>query len=191
MSSLDIKYKYAALTSSVPFAKWPLDLLMEYVLKVHHKGIRTNGPKLLQIAAKVKDKHGNEHPELVEVYELVNQSLQDLETHLTKEDQVLYPYLFELYEASENNKKIEQIHCGTIENPISVMVSDHDGEEERYARIIKLTNNFEVPKGACPAYRLLMTELEKFANALFEHIHLENNIIFPRCIELEKQVVQS
>lgn len=172
----------------IPFSSWPLDLLIDYVLKIHHRGIRKNGPVLLELIDKVRKQHGSNHPELDELYRLVSVSLDELENHLQKEENVLFPYLIELFDASEKGLKIPPMHCGTIANPIRVMHMEHESEGNRYFHIREITNNFEVPQDGCDTYRLMMSELRKFMEALFEHIHIENNILFPKSMELERMM---
>ena len=175
----------SSVNGEIPFASWPLDLLIDYILKIHHRGIRKNGPELLALIEKVRNIHGESHPELFELYNLVSESLIDLENHLQKEENVLFPYLLELIEASENNSKIGPMHCGSIANPIRVMHMEHEGEGNRYQHIKEITNNFQAPEDGCNTYRLMMSELETFVANLYEHIHLENNILFPECMKLE------
>jgi len=174
---------------AIPFASWPLDLLMDYILKIHHRGIRSRGPELMELLEKVERVHGEAHPELRELKTLVSESLQDLEMHLQKEENVLFPYLYELYAAQQQGQRMEPMHCGTIANPIRVMKMEHEGEGNRYLHIIELTRHFSVPQDGCASYRLLMQELEAFVDALFEHIHLENNLLFPRFEEIERKIV--
>ena len=152
----------------IPFASWPLDLLMDYILKIHHRGIRARGPELLALLEKVERVHGEAHPELHELKALVS---------------------YELYAAKEQGQRMAPMHCGTIANPIRVMKMEHEGEGNRYLHIIQLTNHFSVPQDGCASYRLLMQELEAFVDALFEHIHLENNLLFPRFEEIEREIV--
>ena len=149
----------------IPFASWPLDLLMDYILKIHHRGIRARGPELLALLEKVERVHGEAHPELHELKALVSESLEDLEMHLQKEENVLFPYLYELYAAKEQGQRMAPMHCGTIANPIRVMKMEHEGEGNRYLHIIQLTNHFSVPQDGCASYRLLMQELEAFVDA--------------------------
>ncbi len=162
---------------------------MDYILKIHHRGIRARGPELLALLEKVERVHGEAHPELHELKALVSESLEDLEMHLQKEENVLFPYLYELYTAKEQGQRMAPMHCGTIANPIRVMKMEHEGEGNRYLHIIQLTNHFSVPQDGCASYRLLMQELEAFVDALFEHIHLENNLLFPRFEEIEQEIV--
>ncbi len=185
----DIKALETSSQNATPFHSWPLDLLIDYILKIHHRGIRTKGPELLLLIGKVHTAHGSKHPELEELYTHFVESLKDLEAHLQKEENVLFPYFLELFEGSEKKRAVPSIHCGTIQHPIRVMHREHENEGERYFYLKKLTHNFAVPSDGCSSYRLMMNELERFIDNLFEHIHLENNILFPRFMELEEQWV--
>ena len=174
-------------TAAAPtFNEWPIDLLVDYVLKIHHRGIRTLGPQTAELLAKVVDRHSANHPELHEVQSLFNQALEDLENHLQKEEHVLLPYICEMSLAQEENRKAMPFHCGTVQYPITVMEEEHGNEGLRFERIAALTGNFSVPEDACPSYRLAMQQLRQFKDALHEHIHLENNIIFPKALEMER-----
>lgn len=172
-------------TSRHLFTEWPTDLLIDYALKIHHRNIRAKGPKLLQLIRCVVD----ENIIMPEVEQLFTESLSDLEKHLTKEENVLFPYLYELLEAERNNEGIAQMHCGTIANPIRVMMMEHDDEVERHQRISLLTNNYSAPADASSDYKLLLRGLQDFAADLHEHVYIENEIIFPRCQSVEKRIV--
>ena len=174
---------------AIPFASWPTDLLIDYVLKIHHRDIRTKGPQLLKDIERVAAVHGDAHPELHQLTELFAASLEDLENHLQKEEQVLFPYCYKLFEASLCKERVEKMHCGTVANPIRVMHSEHSDEGTRYKYIRNLMNGFVAPDDACVSYRLMLADLEAFMDGLFEHIHLENNILFPRFVALEKRLV--
>lgn len=192
MAGVDIERVVEALENStnqsaesIPFDSWPTDLLIDYVLKIHHRGIRAKGPQLLADIERVERAHGERHPELCKLVTLFADSLEDLENHLQKEEQVLFPYCYRLFEAQQQGQRCEPMHCGTVANPIRVMLREHSDEGTRYKYIRTLMNNFEVPEDACPTYRLMLQDLEAFMDGLFEHIHIENNILFPRFIALE------
>lgn len=177
-------------SDAVPFATWPTDLLIDYVLKIHHRNIRANGPGLLQLIDKVADAHSDNHPELLELKRLFELSLDDLESHLQKEEQVLFPYCYNLFEAMMRGESHSKMHCGSVANPIRVMLREHHDEGTRYKYIRNLMHNFKAPQDACSSYRLMLAELEEFMDGLFEHIHIENNILFPRFVELEGRCVR-
>ncbi|MDM8208353.1 iron-sulfur cluster repair di-iron protein [Bacteroides gallinaceum] len=169
------------------FPGWPIDLLIDYVLKIHHRGIRAKGPQTEALLAKVTEVHAKNHPELLQVQTLFRDSLRDLENHLSKEENVLFPYIYEMFQAKEGGVKVAKFHCGTILYPIKVMEDEHSHEGERFERISSLTNGFTAPEDACASFRLALQQLKLFEEALHEHIHLENNIIFPKALELEKE----
>lgn len=175
---------------AAPFVDWPLDLVIDYTLKIHHRRIRTHGFEILALMRKVADIHGAAHPELLKLKDLYIESLEDLLSHLAKEEQVLFPYVLELFEADQRGGKLPPMHCGSVLNPIGVMRMEHAAEGARYTAIRELTNGYTVPEGVCRSYRQLMSDLEGFMTALFEHIHIENNIIFPEAYALEQRLVE-
>lgn len=150
-------------TSRHEFGECPVDLLIDYALKVHHRGIRVKSPRLLQLIRLLMD----ENMVMTEIEQLFSQSLANLENHLRKEENVFFPYLYDLLEASRNGEHIEAMHCGTIANPIRVMVMEHED------------------------YKLLVAGLKDFAADLQEHTHIENDIIFPYCQRIEEKMVGS
>lgn len=176
--------------ASIPFDSWPTDLIIDYVLKIHHRGIRARGPQLLKDIERVMQTHGESHPELRQLRDLFAHSLEDLENHLQKEEQILFPYCYKLIERADIGLKAEKMHCGSVANPIRVMLREHNDEGTRYKFIRNLMNDFKAPADACPSYRLMLQDLENFMDALFEHIHLENNILFPRFEQLERSTVE-
>jgi regulator of cell morphogenesis and NO signaling len=175
---------------AIAFKSWPTDLIIDYVLKIHHRNIRKRGPQLLRDIERVAHSHSDRHPELLKLRDHFAHSLEDLENHLQKEEKILFPYCYNLFEQSERGLQHEKMHCGTVANPIRVMLREHNDEGTRYKYIATLMNDFKAPEDACPSYRLMLQDLEAFMDALFEHIHLENNILFPRFVELEKRCVE-
>ncbi len=170
-------------------AQWPADLLIDYILKVHHRGIRAQGPDILNLFRTVAAEAPTDTT-ISEACRLFNDSLLDLDLHLMKEEQVLFPFILDLFDASEQEQTLEPMHCGSVANPIHVMVSDHEGELERYAAIARLTHDFAVPAGSSAAYAELMPRLRTFMEALHEHIALENDLLFPRAQRLEAEWVR-
>lgn len=168
------------------FKSWPIDLLCDYILKFHHRNIRKNGPPIGELLIKVCNAHGERHPELLEVKALFDASLEDLYSHLHKEEMMLFPHIYMMYDAMMKGEKIPEFHCGSVAAPIAVMMKEHQIEGERYFRIAALTNDYQTPEDGCGSYRLLMEKLKVFNAALHQHIHLENNIVFPKALEMER-----
>ncbi|WP_430613524.1 iron-sulfur cluster repair di-iron protein [Flavobacterium sp. JP2137] len=175
-------------SSSIDYKTWPLDLLTDYVEKTHHRYIEEKTPVLLQFLNKLSRVHGQNHPELLEVEQLFKESAQELAVHLKKEELILFPFVRKMVGAQIGNEKIQAAHFGSVENPVAMMMEDHDHEGERFRKIAGITNNYTPPSDACNTYKITYAMLEEFERDLHKHIHLENNILFPQSIELEKRM---
>ena len=174
--------------NQVDVKDWPLDLLANYIVKIHHQYVREKTPYLLQFLDKLCKVHGERHPELFEINELFNQSALDLSQHFDKEERVLFPFIEKLAQATQTGEPLEMGHFGTVENPISMMKHEHTVEGDRFAKIAELTNGYNPPADVCNTYRVAFAMLEEFENDLHRHIHLENNVLFPKAIALEAKL---
>lgn len=119
---------------------------------------------------------------------LFMQSAQSLMSHFEKEEQMLFPYIRLLAKSRKSGGQLPAPGFGTVENPIAVMIDEHETEGDRFAEIAKLTNNYEPPQDACNTYRVAFHKLREFEDDLHMHIHLENNILFPKAVELETEL---
>lgn len=173
-------------SGSIDFKSWPLDLLADYVEKTHHRYIEDKTPVLLAFLHKLCKVHGERHPELFEINRLFTESAQDLAAHLKKEELILFPFVRKMVNARITGKKFERPQFGTVENPIEMMKHEHDTEGERFREIARLTNHYTAPADGCNTYRTAFLMLEEFEQDLHKHIHLENNILFPNALALEK-----
>ena len=170
----------------VDFNSWPLDLLADYVEKTHHKYVEENTAVLIQYLNKLCKVHGDRHPELFQINELFLESAKDLATHMKKEELILFPFIKKMVAAKAKGENIQKPHFGSVENPVAMMKHEHTVEGDRFVKIAELTNNYQFPEDACGTYQVTYKMLEDFENDLHKHIHLENNILFPKAIALEK-----
>lgn len=175
---------------SIDYKSWPLDLLAEYVEKKHHRYVEEKTPALRQFLDKLCKVHGNRHPELFEINELFIASSGELASHMKKEELMLFPFIKKMVKASIDGQAIEAPGFGTVQNPIAMMMEEHDNEGERFRQIAELTNNYNPPADACNTYRVTFAMLDEFEKDLHLHIHLENNILFPKAAQLEKRFIQ-
>lgn len=173
---------------NIDFNSWPLDLLADYIEKTHHRYVEDKIPTLLQFTQKIARVHGERHPEMVEVAELFAGSAEDLSAHLKKEEIILFPFIRKMVELQRSGQPLTPAHFGSVENPVAMMKHEHDVEGERFRKIAELTNNYSVPADGCNTFQVTIKMLEDFENDLHKHIHLENNILFPKAIELEKSL---
>lgn len=167
------------------FNKWELGFLSDYIIQTHHNYLQDVIPIILAYSEKVANAHGEKHPEVVEVFSLFQQISEELLPHLIKEERILFPYIKQLSQASKNNSMLSP-HFGTVQNPIEVMMNEHENAGDLMKQIRQITNQFTPPASACNTFKALYAKLAEFESDLHQHVHLENNILFPKAIELEK-----
>lgn len=172
---------------TIDYKSWPLDLLAEYIEKKHHRYVEEKIPVLRQFLDKLCRVHGERHPELYKINELFTSSAGELASHMKKEELILFPFIKKMVKAKLENGVVQSPQFGTVENPINMMKHEHDTEGERFREIAELTSNYNPPADACNTYKVTFAMLDEFEKDLHLHIHLENNILFPKAIQLEKQ----
>ncbi len=187
LKDLEFEAVEQPLSQAINFNTWSLDLLIDYINKFHHYYIRSKGPEIYALLEKVVHSHGQTDSHLHKVIHLFGASLIDLHNHLDKEEQILFPLIREILKAEEKQESLPFFHCGSVQNPIRVMVEEHDGEGDRFKKISSLTDSYRTPAHACVSYKQVLEELRQFEENLHIHIHVENNILFRKAIELENR----
>lgn len=177
--------------NSIDFNSWPLDLLADYVEKTHHRYVEEKSVILQQFLSKLVKVHGRNHPELFEIHQIFNSVAQGLAAHMKKEELILFPFIRKMVKAQMSNEKLPQAHFGSVENPIDMMEHEHTEEGDKLRRLAELANEYQPPADACNTYRVTFAMLDEFEQDLHKHIHLENNILFPKSIELEKVLAKN
>ena len=160
---------------------------MDHIVSRHHAYVRASIPAIQQHLAKVAAVHGVGHPELAFVDAQFSKVAAELSQHMVKEERVLFPYISALAEAVNGNAPPPPDMFGTVQNPIRMMEIEHQEAGEGIDVIRELTHGYQPPEDACGTYRTVLQELEAFENDLHEHVHLENNVLFPKAVELEEK----
>jgi regulator of cell morphogenesis and NO signaling len=181
----DLERSFSNAATAHDYASWDLGFLIDFIVNTHHKYVVENVGLLLQYTNRVAEVHGVPHPKVVRINELSHALVNELKPHLEKEEQILFPYIKKLLAIKAEGGKVEQKF---VESPIAVMNQEHDAAGDILKEIAELSNNFNPPEGACNTYRAMYSKLEEFQNDLFQHIHLENNILFPKAILLEEEL---
>ena len=161
--------------------------LASHIVGRHHEYVRRESPRLISLLAKVVDRHGASHPELKSIQELFGAMADELSIHMMKEENVLFPYLIRMEAALEEGREAPPAMFGSVEVPISRMLADHEDAGALATQIRNLSQNFRPPDEACTAYCALYKGLEEFERDLHQHVHLENNILFPRALDMERR----
>jgi len=168
------------------FNEWNLDFLADYIINTHHNYIRKYLPELRGYATKVARVHGAHHPELISINQLVEDINEELSDHIATEEKVLFPLVKKIVQAKTNGTAYTTEAGLTLQNLTRDMENEHRNVDNLYQEIHKYSNHFAIPADACASYSLFYKMLEEFENDLHVHIHLENNILFPKAVELEK-----
>lgn len=169
------------------YDNWDLDFLIAHIENIHHTYVAENTPLILQYAAKVAMVHGHHYKEVVEINKLFIAVAQELAAHMKKEELILFPFIKKLVKAEKEGVKASPPHFGTVNNPIHMMEEEHENAGDIFKTLAKLSNNYTPPEGACNTFKALYAKLDEFEQDLHRHIHLENNILFPKAIQLEKK----
>ena len=157
-------------TNTIDFNTWDLDLLTDYIEKKHHRYVEGSIPVLLQYLNKLCKVHGKQHPELFEINNEFNECAAALSAHMKKEELVLFPFIRKIVKAN------------ITQQPVAALP---------YGKIAQLSNDYTPPADACGTYKVAFSLLKEFENDLHTHIHLENNILFPKAAQLETKIVNA
>jgi len=158
--------------------------LVEHLISTHHHYLWTELPRLSVLLAKIVSVHDERHPELHLIAACYEEVRADLEPHLTREEQVLFPMVRELATA----QSAPSFHCGSICNPISVMLREHDAVGELLVHLRELTDGYRLPADGCASYEACFTGLAELEADTHLHIHKENNLLFPMVIAMENEL---
>ena len=167
----------------------PLESLSGHIVATHHVYVKRELPRLAELALKVIARHGATTPELRVIQTALARLDEELTQHLAKEEAILFPYIVSLERASATGTALPHGCFGTVANPIAMMTQEHDAAGALIAEIRRSSHNFVTPADACPTYHAFYDGLKDFEQDLHQHIHLENNILFPRAIVLEASAV--
>lgn len=161
--------------------------LSKHIIETHHVFTREELVRLERLLDKVHSRHGENHPELTRLKELFLALKEDLLPHMLKEEQVLFPYIERMELAIRERRDVQPPFFGTVRNPVRMMSMEHDTVGELLREMRAATSNYLPPPDACASFQTLYQALPAFEADLHQHIHLENNILFPRAIEMEDQ----
>jgi regulator of cell morphogenesis and NO signaling len=159
----------------------PLDVLADHIVNTHHAYLYVNLPKIGELTAKILRVHGPNHPELAKVHRLFGSLRSDLESHLIKEETIQYPAI-KAYLRSKDQNDLQK-----AASVINELDEEHVGAGNILKELRKVTDNYRIPEDACPTFKLTYEKLQELESDIFQHIHLENNILFPRLRALNNQ----
>jgi len=175
-----------ATEGSLPdFTNGALGSLIEHIVTTHHVYVKQEIPRLQQLLHKVVSVHGKTHSELGQIQQIFHAMSDELTSHMMKEENILFPHIVALENAVSNGRPKPRPMFGTLSNPVRMMELEHDSAGAAIKSISELSGNYTPPDEACFSYKTLYSALKEFESDLHQHVHLENNILFPRAIAME------
>ena len=164
----------------------PLNALTAHIVNKHHAYVRQEVRRIQALLAKVIAAHGQNHPEVAQIQENFEDLGNELTSHMFKEENVLFPYIDSMQAAVDRGQPVPPPFFGTVRNPVQMMMMEHDGAGEKLKAMRDLSSGYSVPADGCATYASLYRALGEFEQDLHQHIHLENNILFPRAVKMER-----
>ena len=186
LDSLEMAHSTRSAQKDRDWQTEPLADLIAHIKNTHHHYTREEIARLGPLFDKVCSVHGKNHPELLQLRAVFQGLAQELTTHLTKEEMGLFPYVVRMEESVLQKERVLPPPFGTVQNPISMMEHEHDSAGNALRAIREASHGYSAPADACISYQTLYKTLAEFEADLHQHIHLENNILFPRAIAMEK-----
>ncbi len=165
-----------------------LDDLSRHIVRRHHGYVRDHAPVIAMYLDKLVNRHGARHPELTEVRATFTNLAEEMSAHMAKEENILFPFIELLAVNFRKGGRLPAGPFGTVMNPVRMMEEDHREAGALLERLRKLTNAYTAPEDGCTTYRLCYQELADFESDLHRHIHLENSVMFPQAVELERRL---
>ena len=185
LAALDQQAASASTTADRDWSAASVTELADHIERTHHAYLKRELPRLEQMTARVADRHGERHPELRKLREVFAAFKPDLEAHMVKEERILFP----ICRALDRAVDAPAFHCGSVRNPVAVMVAEHDHAGEDLREMRELTGGYVPPEGACNTYRAMLAGLAELEADMHQHVHLENNLLFPRAIAAETRLL--
>ncbi|WP_194973933.1 iron-sulfur cluster repair di-iron protein [Aquiflexum lacus] len=176
--------KATILPEEVHYKEFGLSRLIDHIIDTHHQYVENAIPALKAYLQKLATVHGERHPELFQIRDEFMAASYALTSHMKKEELILFPYVKAMEEAEKSGFPLSKPHFGHIDNPINMMEDEHETEGERFRTISKLSDGYKTPSDGCQTYRVAFEMLKEFESDLHTHIHLENNILFPKATVL-------
>jgi regulator of cell morphogenesis and NO signaling len=167
------------------YTSWEPAALVSYIVANHHAYVRQAMAPLVTHTRKIAEVHGERHTELVHIARLFERVATEMSEHMEKEEQIFFPFIVTLADAAKRGEPFSRPPFGTVENPIRMMENEHRFVGDAMAEIRALTDGYRLPDEACTTYKVCFQELEAFEADLHAHVHLENNILFPKAVAIE------
>ena len=181
----------SASNAALDFDSWNIDFLADYILNVHHSYLKKALPETKEQVKKFLDGHREKFPELEEIEVIMNRFMKEIPPHMKQEEEIFFPYIKQIYHAHKNRESYAKLLIRTLRKPLQeVMQKEHEATGANLNKLRILTNNYTHPVNACITHKITFAKLKELDKDLVQHVHLESNILFPKAIEMEQELLQ-
>ncbi len=178
-----------SLPNSLQYDQWRIDFLVDYIINIHHEYIRQTVPMLEATLLSFVGSHQKQFPELVRVQEVFQQLCQEIAAQTRQEEEVVFPYINQLANAYNRRESYGGLFVKTLRKPLTSLGTEHHKIIPLLGQLRALTHHYVFPENACTNHRVVFHKLRELDNDLVQHKHLENNILFPRAMALERELL--
>lgn len=183
--------RQTASNAALDFDNWDIDFLTDYIFNVHHRYLQRALPEIKEQITRFLDGHRQKFPQLEELETIIDRFMKEIPPHMKREEEIFFPYIKQIHHAHKHRESYAKLLIRTLRKPIEeVMLKEHETTGSNLHRLRTITNNYTPPDKACIAHKVTFAKLKELDNDLVQHIHLESNILFPKAIEMEKELLQ-
>jgi regulator of cell morphogenesis and NO signaling len=179
------------LPNALKFNEWDIDFLTDYIINVHHQYLRKALPEAKDYLISFSEGHQKKFPHLVDLLKIFTDLSKEMLPHLQEEETIIFPYIRQIAHAYNSKESYAALLVRTLRKPVeNVMHHEHESVNKSLRQMRQLTDHYTLPEGACVSHKVTFLKLLEIDNDLVQHMHLENNILFPRAIAMEKELLE-
>jgi len=183
--------RQSASNAALDFDDWDIDFLADYILNVHHRYLKKALPETKEQVNKFLDGHRKKFPDLEEIETIMNRFMKEIPPHMKQEEEMFFPYIKQISHAYKHRESYARLLIRTLRKPLEeVMLKEHETTGSSLHRLRTITNNYTPPANTCITHKITFAKLKELDTDLVQHIHLESNILFPKAIGMEKELLQ-
>ena len=177
--------------AAIDFDSWDIDFLVDYIYNVHHRYLKRALLETKEQVNRFLDEHRKKFPELEEIETIMNQFMKEFPPHMKQEEEIFFPYIKQIHHAYKHRESYARLLIRTLRKPIEeVMLKEHETTGSTLHRLRRITNNYTPPEKACITHKITFAKLKELDKDLVQHIHLESNILFPKAIKMEQELLE-
>lgn len=191
ISDLKKVIRQTSSNAAIDFDNWEIDFLADYILHVHHRYLEKALPEIKEQTTKFLDGHRKKFPELEAIEDVIDRFLKDIPPHMKKEEEIFFPYIKQIHHAYKHQESYARLLIRTLRKPLEeIMIKEHETTGVNLNRLRSITNNYTPPANTCITHKITFARLKELDTDLVQHIHLESNILFPKAIAMEQELLK-